>query len=245
MSRRSIRNCRGVCLAEVMIALAAGAVVLSATLESLNHFDRRLSKQQTAAAQAQDLRIGLKVLEDELRIIDAGASPTAAPLSVAGRQEIEFGANLGGLVTTLTDAVSSVQQEIPVLNGTDWPKGKGVLVCDREHCAEGRLARDGRKALLNVVAPLGRDFEAGSHVRVVNRVRYSVKTDRNGMACLMRDVDGGVNALIRDLARLEFNYFDGDGALTADPSRVIRVRINAAMGEDRAVTVKDVGIHRR
>ncbi len=245
MSRRWIRNCRGVCLAEVMIALTAGAVVLSATLESLSHFDRRLSKQQTAAAQTQDLRIGLKVLEDELRIIDAGASPAAAPLSAAGRQEIEFGANLGGLVTTLTDAVSSAQQDLPVLNGTDWPKGKGILVCDRERCAEGRLARDGRKAWLNVAAPLGRDFAAGSHVRAVNRVRYYVKADRNGTACLMRDVDGGVNALVRDLERFEFGYFDGDGAPTTDPSRVARVRIDAAMGENRAATVRDVGIHRR
>ena len=63
MSRRPIGNCRGVCLAEVLIALAAGAVVLSATVQSLDHFERRLSKQHVVAAQAQDPPVRLQVLE--------------------------------------------------------------------------------------------------------------------------------------------------------------------------------------
>lgn len=240
MNRRPIGNCRGVCLAEVMIALAAGAVVLAATLQSLDHFQHRLSKQHVAAAQAQDLRIGLKVLEDELCAIGTGSSALEPPLSVTGRQEIEFAANLGGLVTTLTNAVSSIQQDLPVMNGTDWPKGKRILVCDRERCAEGRLARDGRARTLNVAGPLGHDFAAGSEVRVANRVRYYVKADQDGIARVMREVDGGANPLIGEIARFQLGYFDRAGAPTTDPSRVARVRIEAAVGDGRNAVVRDV-----
>jgi hypothetical protein len=230
---------------EVMIALATGAVVLAATLQSLDHFQHRLSKQHVTAAQAQDLRIGLKVLEDELRAVGTGSSPSEPPLSVTGRQEIEFAANLGGLVTTLTDTVSSTQQELPVVNGTGWSKGKRILVCDRERCAEGRLVRDGRARTLSVAAPLGCDFAAGSQVRVANRARYYVKADQDGIARVMREVDGGANPLIGEIARFQFSYFDRDGAPTTDPPRVARVRIEAAVGDSRNAVVRDIGFRGR
>jgi hypothetical protein len=180
-----------------------------------------------------------------LRAIDAGASPSDAPLSIAGPAEIEFTANLGGLVTTLTDRVSSVQQDLPVANGSGWPKGKRILVCDRERCVEGRLARDGRQALLSIAAPLGRDFEAGSHVRVANRTRYYLKTDRNGTARVMREVDGGANPLIGEIARFRLSYFDRGGAPTTDPPRAARVRIEAAVGDSRNAVVREIGFRGR
>lgn len=228
-----------------MIALAAGAVVLAATLQSLDHFQHRLSKQHVTAAQAQDLRIGLKVLEDELRAIGTGSSPSETPLSITGRQEIEFAANLGGFVTTLTSAVSSIQQDLPVMNGTDWSKGKRILVCDRERCSEGRLARDGRARTLSVAGPLGHDFAAGSEVRVANRVRYYVKADQDGIVRVMREVDGGANPLIGEIARFQLGYFDRTGAATTDPPRVARVRIEAAVGDDRNVVVRDLALRGR
>ena len=235
-------NHRGACLAEVMIATAAGLVVLAATLQSLDLFERRLSTQHVAAARAQDLRIGLKVLGDEVRAAGSASSPPGAPLAVAGRQEIEFEANLGGLVTTLTSPVSSGQQELPVVDGAGWPKGKRVLVCDREHCAEGKLARDGQTALLSVTEPLEHDFAAGSEAHVVNRVRYYVKTERSGTARLMRAVDGGANPLIGEITRFQLNYLDRDGAPTTDPSRVVRLRVEAAVGGDPVPLVLDIGL---
>jgi hypothetical protein len=228
-----------------MIALAAGAVVLAATLQSLDHFQHRLSKQHATASQEQDLRIGLKVLEDELLAAGTGVSPSGAPLSLTGRQDIEFAANLGGLVTRLTEAASSAQQELPVENGTGWSKGKLILVCDRERCAEGRLARDGRARTLSMMGPLGQDFEAGSEVRVVNRVRYYVKEDGNGAARVMREVDGGTNPLIGEVARFQLGYFNRDGVPTTDPSRVTRVRVEAAVGEGRTPVVRDIGFRGR
>jgi hypothetical protein len=228
-----------------MIAMAAGAVVLAATLQSLDHFERRLSKQHVAAAQTQDLRIGLKVLEDELRMIGAGSAPSVTSMLVAGQQEVEFTANLAGLATTLTDAVSSDQQELPVLNGSDWPKGKRIRVCDRYRCAQGRLARDGRARVLSLSGPLGLGFAPGSDVRIVNNVRYYVKTDRTGAARMMREIDGGANPLIGEVARLQLYYFDRNGAPTADPSRVARIRIEASARGERVPVTRDVAIRGR
>ncbi len=244
MNRRLIGTSRGVCLAEVMIALAAGAVVLTATLQSLDHFQHRLSRQHRAAAQTQDLRIGLRILDEEVRLAGTASPLSEAPVQIAGEQEIVFTANLGGLVTALTEPVSSLQLDLPVEDGTDWPKGKRVLVCDRDRCAESRLLRDGRKRTLNVTSPLGRDFAAGSDVRIVNQVRYYLKTNPKGTASVMREVDGGASTLIGDVERVMFRYIDRNGARTADPSRVALVQIEAAAGGGHAV-VRNVWLRGR
>ncbi|MGH7259982.1 MAG: PilW family protein [Nitrospiraceae bacterium] len=244
MNHLPIGTNRGVCLAEVMIALAAGAVVLTATLQSLDHFQHRLSRQHAAAAQTQDLRIGLRILDEEVRLAGTASPPSEAHLQIAGEQEIAFTANLGGLVTTLAEPVSSLQQDLPVVDGADWPKGKRVLVCDRDRCAESRLARDGRKRTLNVTSPLGHDFAAGSDVRVANQVRYYLKTDPKGTASVMREVDGSANTLIGEVGRFRLRYVDREGARTADPSRVVLVQIEAAAGGGHAV-VRNVWLRGR
>jgi Tfp pilus assembly protein PilW len=233
---RPIGDSRGVCLAEVMIALAAGAVVLAATLQSLDHFQHRLSRQHAGAARTQDLRIGLRILDEEVRLAGTASPPSASPVTVAGEQELSFTANLGGLATTLAEPVSSLQQDLPVTDGTDWAKGKRVLVCDRDRCAESRLARDGRARSLTVTSPLGHDFAAGSDVRIVNQVRYYLRRDRKGAASVMREVDGGATTLIGEITRFQFRYLDRDGAKTADPSRVALVQIEAVAGNGHAVT---------
>jgi len=235
MNRRLIGTSRGVCLTEVMIALAAGAVVLAATLQSLDHFQHRLSRQHAGAARTQDLRIGLRILDEEVRLAGTASAPSEAPVRAAGEQEISFTANLGGLVTTLAEPVSSLQQDLPVMDGADWAKGKRVLLCDRDRCAESQLARDGRAHTLSVTNPLGYDFAAGSEVRLVNQVRYYLKTDRRGTASVMREVDGGANTLIGEVTRFRLRYFDRDGAQTVDPGRVSLVQIEAAAGGGQAV----------
>lgn len=238
-------NSRGICLVEVLIAMAAGLVVFMATLQSLDQFSRRLSKQHVAVARAQDLRIGLRVLEDDVRAAGAASLPSNPPLSIAGRQEIEFEANLGGLVTTLSAPVSSDQQELPVIDGAGWARGKRILVCDRQGCAASRLARDGQKARLTLAEPLGRDVAAGSEAHVINRVRYYLKSERDGTTRVMRSVDGGANPLIGELSRFQLTYFDRDGAPATDPSRVARVRVEAAVGGEPVPVVREIRLRGR
>jgi hypothetical protein len=244
MTRVFHDDCRGICLAEVLIALAAGAVALTAALQSLDHFQRRLSGQHEAAGQVQDLRIGLRVVEDELRLAWTGSRTADPSVRVATEETVEFVANLNGLVTTLAAPVASTQQDLPVMNGSGWPKGKQVAICDREQCATGQLARDGRKGTLTLTGTAGRSFPEGSEIRVLNTVRYYLRTDR-GATTLMRSVDGGANPLIGNMARLRLAYFDRQGRRVADPRSIARVRVEASVRAHPHVHVREVGLRGR
>ena len=237
-----LQDCAGVCLAEAMIAMAAGVVVLSTTIQALNHFQQRLWTQQGAIARHQDLRLGMGVLEAELRLVGPGAPASGTGLLKVDSQEIEFLANLAGLTTTLSSAVSPGQEKLPVHDGADWPKGKQVVVCAEDRCAEGRLARDGRRLALTLTDPLEQGFPAGSAVSVSNQVRFYVRKDQRGTTSLMRQVDGGASTLIGDVTWFRLLYLDGEGKRTQDSSRVARVRVEVSVGGDRRVLTKEIGL---
>src|SRR5579885_1611500 len=138
----------GVCLAEVLIAMAAGLVVLSAAFQILTALHGKLSNQQQRVNLHQDHRLGLGVLEDELRMAGSGARPPMPAFIKTEEREVEFYANLEGLTTVLTAPASSVDRELTVASGLDWRKGKRILICESERCAEAELARDGRSNAL-------------------------------------------------------------------------------------------------
>ena len=239
---RRVNDCAGICLAELMIAMAASAVVLSAAVQALTHFQQRLWAQHDAIASQQDLRIGMEVLEAELRLAGTGALPSSQALLRAERQEVEFLANLGGLATTLTESVSSSQSELTVLDGSDWSKGKRIVVCGSDRCAEGRLARDGQRHTLSLTEPIGQAFPTGSLVYVANQVRYYLGKDRHGKSSLMRQVDGGANSLIGEVAWFQLAYLGKDGKPTHDQARVARVRVDIAVGDGgRRTMTSEVG----
>lgn len=242
MDTQPWKNCAGICLAEFMIAMAAGAVVLSATILTLNHFQHRLLNQHDTMARHQDMRIGLRVMEAELRVAGSGAALSEQAVLKADPQEIKFLANLDGLITTLTEPVSASQQELKVGGGSDWPKGKRIVVCGADRCAESRLAHDGRRRALSLTSPLGQDFPTGSAVFVSNQVRYYVGRDRRGGTTVMRQVDGGANPLVGDVARFRLRYLDRDGKPTQDAGRVSRVRMEIAVGDGRQVLTREVGL---
>ena len=245
MRRRRVNDCTGICLAELMIAMAAGAVVLSAAMQALTHFQQRLWAQHDAIARHQDLRIGMEVMEAELRLAGTGALPFSQALLKAEQQEVEFLANLGGLATTLTGPVSPSQSELTVHDGSDWSTGKRVVVCGSDRCAEGRLARDGQRHTLSLTEPIGQTFPTGSLVYVSNQVRYYLGKDRHGNSSLMRQVDGGANSLIGAVARFQLAYLGRDGKPTRDPVRVARVRVDVAVGDGRRTMTSEVGLRGR
>jgi hypothetical protein len=242
MAVQRVNHNTGICLAELMMAMAAGLVILSAAVQALTHFQKRLWTQQDAIARHQDLRIGLEVMEAELRLAGTGALPFNPALLKVKPQEIEFLANVAGLATTLTEPASPTQSQLRVNDGTDWSGGKRVVICGIDQCVEGRLARDGQRQTLNLMGPLGQAFPMGSLVFVSNEVRYYMGKDRLGRASLMRQVDGGTNSLIGDVTLFQFAYLAKDGRPTQDPARVARVRINLAVGQGRRIMTSEVSL---
>ena len=231
----------GVCLAEAIIAMAAGAVVLSATIQSLMHFQHRLSAQHVTVTRSQDQRIGMQIMEDELRLGGVGTAGETAILK-AESQEIEFVANADGLRTTLTQPATPAHTELTVADGTDWRKGKRINVCADEVCAEGRLAKDGRRFGLTLAAPLGRDLPAGSQITVSNRVRYYLGQNQHGIPTLMRQLDGGTNPIVGEVSAFHLSYFDQAGQPTADLGRIARVRIGLSVGDGRRTVHAEVAL---
>ena len=243
--RNPFANNTGICLAEVMVAMAAGGVILSATFQALTLFESKLTAQQSIIGRHQDQRLGLHVLEEELRLAGTG-SPKGTPAMVTlAAQELEFTANLDNLTTVLTEPVSALQQDLAVLNGSNWNEGKHIVICSTDHCAEGVLTRDGRRASLNLTASLGVAFPAGSEVFVSNRVRYYISATSGGKRNVMRQVDGGANAIIGDVTQFQLDYFNRQGQPTRDAASVSRVRIELAVGHDRQGVISEVALRGR
>ena len=241
MKRSLLHDRAGICLAEAMIAMAAGVVVLSASIQALHHFERRFGSQWATIAHHQDLRIGLKVFEDELRLAGKEEALSGTTVLKAEAEELIFLANLAGLTTSVTQPVSPGQQQLAVGDGSDWPKGKRIVICSEQHCEEGRLARDGQKTTLSLTDPLTQVFPIGSTVTVTNQVRYYLGRDSRGKAALMRQVDGGASTLIGDVTRFALHYLGRDGKPTQDHIRVARVLIELAVGDGRVIK-SEVGL---
>jgi hypothetical protein len=231
----------GLCLIEALIATMAGAVVLTAALQSLDHFERRLWRQIERIDREQETRIGLKILTDELRLAGTGAMLASPGMIKAEPQDVEFLANLDGLVTTLLQPAVANTQLLVVNDGTDWPKGKHIVVCGEERCREGRLNRAGQRNLLTLVDPLHETFQVGHSVVVSNTVRYYVGKNRTGSLSLMRDVDGGANPLINDVTWLRLSYMDRKGKPTSALGRIARIRIELALGGQPHI-ISEVGL---
>ncbi|MGQ0810019.1 MAG: PilW family protein [Nitrospiraceae bacterium] len=241
-SFQRIRNAAGMCLTGLMVAMASGAIVLSATLQTLQYSQQRFRMQQETIGQYQDLRIGLEVMTGEIRLAGTGSSMLGPTLQKSGEQDIEFVANIGGFVTHLTQSASSGQQELIVSDGMDWQEGKRIIVCSAQYCMESRLAKDGQRTRLTLANPLGQAFPLGSEVVIANEVRYYQKKDERGVARIMRQIDGGANTLIGDVTHFKLGYFGKDGRPTVNPNQVVRVRLEIAVTNGGKIIVQDVSL---
>ena len=96
-----LRNQRGLCLPELLMATAVGMVVLAGSLEALNLVHAQATEQQRAMAGQQDLRLGLEVWEQEVRMA------SAATITTAVVDRLEFSANIHALETTTTATVAA------------------------------------------------------------------------------------------------------------------------------------------
>lgn len=223
-----IRTEAGTGLIELMFAIAAGLVVLGVTLQALSYFQQQFMRQQREVAQQQDLRLGLEVLEQELRLAWSGSLTTAAPDSV------EFLANLQGLSTTVTATATIGQTALSVEDGQGWEDRKTIVSCWAEHCEMRALARDGQRHLLTVTQPLTRGIPSGASVSLLNRVRYYSRRDDRGALRLLRQVDGGASVLVGDIREARFSYWNENGQAVTEPAQVRLVVVE--------VTISDRGI---
>ena len=233
---RGIPTEAGISLTELMFAMATGLIVLGATLQALSHFQQRFMRQQHEIAQQQDLRLGLEVLEQELRLAGSGSLTTAAS------DTVEFSANLQGLSTTVTAGASIGQTALSVEDGRGWDDRKTIVACWAERCETLTLARDGQRYVLTVTQPLTGAIPAGAYVFLQNRVRYYSRRDDQGVLRLLRQVDGGASVLVRDIREARFSYWDENGQAVTEPAFVKLVVVEVMMADREIRAVREISL---
>src|SRR5262245_17961335 len=119
---------KGFSLVEVIAAMAAGLVVVATALQALLYFQREFMRQHEWIVQQQDVRLGLELFEQELRLASSNS------LSVAHSDVVEFMANVGGLMTNTIGPVAAGQTTLAVEDGRGWPDNKPVSICWNDQC---------------------------------------------------------------------------------------------------------------
>jgi hypothetical protein len=219
-----------------MIGLAAAAIVLAAALETFNVVHRQVTEQQLNVVHQQDLRLGLEVFEQEVRLAVAESIASATP------EEFRFLANINAQRTTTTSAIVPGQSVVAVQDGGGWGEGKTVAVCGPHTCEAHRLSRAGQRHQLELAEPAESAFPAGASVEVRNHVFYYTRRDERGSLRLMRMVDGGASTLIPGLEVVRFSYRDDRGHLTSVPSQVKRVVVEIESNRSEHKVVREVGL---
>ncbi len=226
----------GFTLIELMLSLVIGATVVAATLNIFTVAKTHAEKHFTGVRQQQDMRVGLEVFEQEVRLA------TAESIQAADSDRLQFFANLGALRTNTTEALFPGQSVIAVQDGSGWGEGKTIMICSSTNCESHRLARAGQQSQLTLVEPLESSFSAGAAVEVRNRVLYYAKRDENETSQLMRMVDGGASVMIGRLQDFRLSYWDAMGKRTDTIAQVKRVVLEIHSDHSRVTMRRDVSL---
>jgi prepilin-type N-terminal cleavage/methylation domain-containing protein len=227
----------GFSFVEVMAAMAAGLVVVAAALQSVVYFQRQFARQHAEVIRQQDLRLGLELFAQELRLAGPGS------LSVIRSDVVEFMANVSGLMTNASASAAPGQTTLTVDDGRGWPDGKLVSICWNDQCESVTLARAGQRNLLTFVEPARRSIPAGALAAVTNRVRYYSRADERGVLRWLRQIDGGASVIAGNLETFTLRYWDAQGRSVVRPELVRRIQIEItlpgrAIKETREITLR-------
>jgi len=215
--RNGLISQSGVCLPELLVALAIGTLVLAGSLEALNIVQAQAVRQQRLLAAQQEMRLGLEVFEQEVRMA------SSSTIAIARSDRFEFSANIHGLQTVTSAPVTAGQTVLPVQNGSGWETGKLVVLCGMSGCESHRLGSPGQRSQLLLSGPVGGAYPAGASVEGRNRVAYYTRVDDRDRLQLMRQIDGGAGVLIGDLQSVRLSYWDEWGKAGAGIARISRV----------------------
>jgi prepilin-type N-terminal cleavage/methylation domain-containing protein len=227
---------QGFSLIEVIAAMAAGLIVFAAAFQALLYFQREFARQHEQLIQQQDVRLGLELFEQELRLSDVGS------FSVLSSDTVEFTANVGGLMTNVTATAAVGQTTLTVEDGRGWPEHKLVSVCWSDQCERFTLGRAGQRSLLTLVEPASRPIPSGASVAVTNRIRYYSRPDERGILRWLRQIDGGASVIAGNIARLTLRYWDVRGRPTTDPDSVRALRVEIALPGRTVPEIREISL---
>jgi hypothetical protein len=224
-------------LIEVVAAMAAGLVILAAALQSMVYFQREFARQHGHLMQQQDVRLGLELFVQELRLAASGS------LSVVASDVLEFTANINNLSTNVTAPVAAGQTMVTIDDGRGWPEGKAVTICWNDQCEDFTLARPGQRNLLTFEEAAPRPIPSGASVTVMNRIRYYSRPDERGILRWLRQIDGGASVIAANIGGFTVRYWDAHGRPVTRPESVRRIQAEISLPgrmvtETREITLR-------
>ena len=233
---RCLMEQSGVCLSELMAALAIGTLVLAGSLEAFNIVQAQAVRQQRTMTIQQEIRLGLEVFEQEVRMA------SSSTIAIARSDRFEFLANIHGLRTVTTGPVAAGQTVLPVQNGSGWGEGKTVVLCGSSGCESLRLANEGQRSQLLLGGPVRGLYPAGASVEVRNRVTYYTRGEDGDRTEFMRQIDGGAGVLIGNLQSVRLSFWDEWGGAAAGIGRITRVAVELLPAVGARMVVRDVTV---
>ena len=234
--REALTQQSGMCLSELMVAMAIGTLVLAGSLEALNLTQSQAVRQQRTMTMQQEMRLGLEVFEQEVRMASSATIVTAMP------DRLEFLANIHALRTVTTGGISAGQTAVPVQNGSGWEAGKPVVLCSLSGCETHRLGSPGQRSQLQLTSPVRGSYPAGTSIEVQNRVTYYTRMNDGDRMQLMRQIDGGAGVLIDNLHSVRLTYWDEWGRTAAGIGRVTRVVLALLPAAGELTTIREVSV---
>lgn len=234
--RGALTQQSGMCLSELMVAMAIGTLVLAGSLEALNLTQSQAVRQQRTMTMQQEMRLGLEVFEQEVRMASSATIVTAMP------DRLEFLANVHALRTVTTGGISAGQTVVPVQNGSGWEAGKPVVLCGLSGCESHRLGSPGQRSQLQLTSPVRGSYPAGTSIEVQNRVTYYTRMNDGNRMQLMRQIDGGAGVLIDNLQSVRLTYWDEWGRTAAGIGRVTRVVLALLPAAGELTTIREVSV---
>jgi type IV pilus assembly protein PilW len=238
-----LKEDKGVTLIELLIALVISGVLIAALYRTFIGQQKTYIVQDQVVDMQQNVRVAINKMMREIRM--AGFGGVGDVLSQVGgvngfTDVIIPNANsltiVGGFrqMSTLAANAAGGQNKITLKNATDASQFDGAI---HHYISIGGLesntvqSRTG--ADLTLDQPLRMTHPVGTPVFKIHAITYGIRDD-SGTPVLFRNLYSNTTSSQREtvaenIENVQFEYFDADGNLTANPPdiRVVRVTVTA------------------
>lgn len=217
-----IKNSKGYTFVEILIAMVIGVVVLGVVVSIFVQEDKviqRESEETNIRAKGRHL---LKVLAKEIRMAGFGLPPDVGVTDISATDSVTYLVNLEDVRTSTppgsvgTNAVSSGDNSITVVDGTGFSNGDNVVIYDPSFRDYELNSVNGNPTATSI--PLGTavasTYTYSTNSRLVTVNKYNTVIVFQDGTTVKKSIDGTISTIISDssISELTFNYDSGTAA---------------------------------
>lgn len=228
-------NRRGVTILELMIALFISAIIVAGVYRVFLTQQRSYAVQDDVVDMQQSVRVAVSVMMRELRMAGFGNIGAALPVTINGTTyanivnpnvpsagALTILAALGGAAT-----LTGINGQQITVNGTapfDTGDKSYISIAGSEAYHITSINVGAKTLTLDRAVVTSFDTNGSTPVYVIRAITYILPT---GTTVLRRNgnLGGGNVSLAEDIEGVDFQYFDGNGNVTANPANIRTIRV--------------------